>query len=244
MSIDREIAVSYLLGEISGEDREQFEMRIASDAELARMVDELRPVVARLEAVPADVWAPPEPPALDIGRVTGQAPLAEREAGFASAERKSRTSGGRPWARILGFAAGGLALLLIGFVIGNRTEDNQSTSPSGVGPALALDRLGEAPVDAHGQVRMVSSEGDQMRLDVSGLKPSHKGDFYEAWLLGKDGELVALGSFRVGQGGRKSIELPLPVNPASFKYFDVSIQPDNGSPEHSGRSVLRGLTTY
>ncbi len=66
----------------------------------------------------------------------------------------------------------------------------------------------------------------------------------EAWLLGKDGELVALGSFKVGKEGKKSIELPLPANPAIFRYFDVSIQPYNGSPDHSGRSVLRGLTTY
>lgn len=245
MSIDREIAVSYLLGELSGEDREQFEARLASDTELASTVAELRPVVSELEAVPADVWDPPEPPPLDIARVTGNAPLAEREAAVTTAERGRKAKSSTPWARILGFVASGVALLLVGFFIGTRTgEDQTSTAPSGVGPALALDRLGEAPQDAHGQVQMVSSEGDQMRLDVSGLRPSHQGDFYEAWLLGKDGELVALGSFRVGQGGQKSVELPLPVNPASFKYFDVSIQPDNGSPDHSGRSVLRGLTTY
>lgn len=245
MSIDREIAVSYLLGELSADDREQFEARLARDPELAAMVAGLGPVVGRLESVPADVWDPVEPPPLDLARVTGNRSLAEREDELKSAGLDAKSRRSRPLNRILGFSAAGLALLLIGFFIGNLSgESEPAGQSSGVGPALALDRLGEAPEGAHGQVQMVSSEGDQMRLDVSGLKPSHKGDFYEAWLLGKDGELVALGSFRVGQGGRKTVELPLPVNPASFRYFDVSIQPDNGSPDHSGRSVLRGLTTY
>ncbi|HMW46352.1 MAG TPA: anti-sigma factor, partial [Solirubrobacterales bacterium] len=243
--IDREIAVSYLLGELSAEDREQFEARLVREPELAATVAGLEPVVSQLEAVPADVWDPPEPPPLDLARVTGNSSLADRESEFTSAARDAKPRSPRPWTRILGFVAAGAALLLVGFFIGNRSGESDSPAPpSGVGPSLALDRLGEAPQDAHGQVQMVSSEGDQMRLEVSGLKPSHRGDFYEAWLLGKDGELVALGSFKVGKEGKKSIELPLPANPASFRYFDVSIQPDNGSPDHSGRSVLRGLTTY
>ena len=83
-----------------------------------------------------------------------------------------------------------------------------------------------------------------MRLDVAGLEPSTDGEFYEAWLLGKDGDLIALGSFRVGEDGDRSVELPLPVDPASFEYFDVSIEANGEGPDHSGRSVLRGLTTY
>ena len=68
-------------------------------------------------------------------------------------------------------------------------------------------------------------------------------EFYELWLLGKEGELVSLGSFRVGEEGQSQIEVPLPVNPGKYEYFDVSIQPENGSPDHSGRSVLRGSTS-
>jgi hypothetical protein len=32
------------------------------------------------------------------------------------------------------------------------------------------------------------------------------------------------------------------VDPADYGYFDVSIEKEDGSPEHSGKSVLRGLT--
>ena len=83
-----------------------------------------------------------------------------------------------------------------------------------------------------------------MRLNVDGLEPNPSGEFYEVWLLGEDGNMIALGSFRVGEEGKRTVELPLPVDPATFDYFDVSIESEKGGPEHSGRSVLRGLTAY
>ena len=249
MSIDREMATAYLLGELDGEDRERFEAEMTADFEMRELVEELRPVVSRLETLPDEAWEPVEPPPLDMSRVTAarhsEAPLAEREREFETT-RKSRDAGKtRPWARLAGFLATGAALLLAGFLIGNANSgDDNPVAPAPVGQELALASLGEAPPTAQGEVQMVSSEGDQMRLDVSGLKPSPENEFYELWLLGEDGELIALGSFRVGEEGSRTIEVPLPVDPSSFKYFDVSIQPENGDPDHSGRSVLRGLTTY
>lgn len=246
MSIDQDIAVSYLLGELGAEDREQFEARMASENDLREMVDQLRPVVGKLEAIPADVWEPVEPPPLDLARATASEPeasLEEREAEF-EAGRRSDSRKRSPWLRISGFLATGAALLLVGFLIGSGTGGDDSSPTTEPGPALALDSLGEAPDSASGEVRMVSSEGDQMRLDVAGLKPSTDGEFYELWLLGKDGDLIALGSFRVGEGGQRSVELPLPVDPSTFEYFDVSIEANGEGPDHSGRSVLRGLTTY
>lgn len=251
MSIDRDIAIAYLLDELDGADRERFENEISADPQLRAAVDELRPVVTRLEGMPDEAWELPEPPPLDLARATAApdeepAPLAEREAAQARVERERRSVGQSFWARLAGGLAAGAALLLVGFFIGAGTggEDGGDAPSPQPGPALALSSLGEGPPSAEGQVQMVSSEGDQMRLDVSGLKPSSRGEFYEAWLLGADGELIALGSFRVGPEGERSVELPLPVDPSTFKYFDVSIQPENGDPDHSGRSVLRGLTTY
>lgn len=246
MSIDREMAIAYLLGELSAEDRERFDADLAADAGLRATVEELKPVVSRLESMPDEAWNLPEPPPLDLARATASAaeepPLPEREAAFEAARRQPRRRSG--WLRIAGFIASGAALLLVGFLIGNGTREEGSPGPSvEPGPALALDRLGEAPDSAAGEVRMVSSEGDQMRLDVAGLKPSADGEFYELWLLGKDGDLISLGSFKVGEGGDRTVELPLPVDPAGFEYFDVSIERDGEGPDHSGRSVLRG-TTY
>ncbi len=54
--------------------------------------------------------------------------------------------------------------------------------------------------------------------------------------------MVALGSFRVDAHGDAVVRVPLPVDPARYRYFDVSLQPDSGDPAHSGISVLRGAT--
>ena len=84
---------------------------------------------------------------------------------------------------------------------------------------------------------------DGVRLRVNGLKETKPSQFYELWLLGPDGRLVGLGSFRVGADGSADLDLPLPVNPDAFRYFDISLEPADGNPGHSGVSVLRGPST-
>ena len=82
----------------------------------------------------------------------------------------------------------------------------------------------------------------RQRARVSGLKPTGDKQFYELWLLGADKRLVGLGSFRVNDEGEATLKLPLPVDPKAFQYFDLSLEPTDGDPGHSGVSVLRGLT--
>jgi len=77
---------------------------------------------------------------------------------------------------------------------------------------------------------------------LAGLRPSSRGDFYELWLLGRDGELVSLGSFRVPASGRADLRVRMPVDPARFSFLDVSREPPDGDPDHSTVSVLRGPT--
>jgi hypothetical protein len=108
--------------------------------------------------------------------------------------------------------------------------------------ALVLVAAGvglDAPRAASGRVTVA----DGVSLDVSGLPPSRAGDFYELWLLGDDKRLVSLGSFAVGADGKARLNVPLPVDPARFAYFDVSREPGDGDPGHSGLSVLRGSTS-
>ena len=87
----------------------------------------------------------------------------------------------------------------------------------------------------------VGNNGVEVRVD--GLKATRDGQFYELWLLGKDKRLVGLGSFRVGADGTAKLRLPLPVDPKAFTYFDLSLEPADGDPGHSGVSVLRGPST-
>ena len=81
-----------------------------------------------------------------------------------------------------------------------------------------------------------------MQLHVDGLPKTGRDAFYELWLLGDNGQLVALGTFRVDRQGNATVQVPLAVDPSNFRYFDISRQPNNGDPKHSGDSVLRGET--
>lgn len=236
----RQRAVDYLIGEMSAAEIAGFERDLETDGDLASMVDEMSPVVNRLEALPDEAWDRPEPPPLVMPAGAEAGKDAE------SAAFRLWPSGGFSWPRLAAAGAVGMAFLAIGFFAGTLSEDGGS-GPGLESPApaqtFAMDSLGEAPAGASGQVSLASSTEDPVTLTVKGLKPSPQSEFYELWLLGKDGELVSLGSFRVGEKGDSRIEVPLPVDPDRYKYFDVSIQPENGSPDHSGRSVLRGPTS-
>jgi hypothetical protein len=109
-------------------------------------------------------------------------------------------------------------------------------APSG---KLVLKPVGGLDPSASGRVSLA---GDRATVRVSGLRATGGGQFYELWLLGADKKLIGLGSFRVGADGEATLRLPLPVDPDAFQYFDLSLEPGDGDPGHSGVSVLRGPT--
>ncbi|MDQ2621884.1 MAG: anti-sigma factor [Actinomycetota bacterium] len=233
----RQRAVEYLIGELDDTDRAAFETECRTDPELARLVEELRPVVTRLETLPDEAWESPEPPPLVMpGVAPDRVPVEARPA--------PTVRRGFGWLRVgAGFAAAVL-ILATGVLIGTQLGGEDSSGPSAPQEVLALESVPgpDTPAGASGRVSLASSSEDAVTLDVSGLKPTGPDEFYELWLLGEEGELVALGTFRVEPDGESQIEVPLPVSPGDYQYFDVSIQPDNGDPSHSGRSVLRGVT--
>ena len=211
----KESSVAYLLGEMDAAQTADFERAMAADPALQAEVDRLRPILTRVDALPGEAWNLPEPPPL---RVPLEAP-------------KRRRIVLRPAVAV----ACAVALLAAGAGLGAWLD-------SDAGPA-SRDESPLAPVDgggASGRVALTGSDG--VRLRVSGLPPTRAGQFYELWLLGADQRLVSLGSFRVGDDGSATMSLPLPVDPARFDFFDVSVEPGDGDPGHSGRSVLRGTT--
>ena len=236
-----ELVVRFLTGEMDRDESAAFEGRIASDPELAAKVESMALVTGRLGSLPDEAWSPPEPPALDRAVFEG----AKSTAGEAGDRRRGfplpGIAAGFGWPRLLAGGLAAAALFVGGALVGTALDGR------GPGPAtterLALSGIGpEAPAGAEGEVSLVSSGSDRLRLSVSGLEETGEREFYELWLLGEEGELVSLGSFRVDPGGSNEIEVPVPVDPNRYRYYDVSIEPANGSPEHSGRSVLRGVT--
>jgi anti-sigma-K factor RskA len=208
-------ATAYLLGELSGDEAAEFERAMAADPALRGEVDRLRPVVGRLHRLPPAAWEPPQPP-----------PLA-----FPEPAQRRRRLVLRP------AVAAACALLLVAAGVGiGALLGGDDDEPAG------RERIALAPLDAPRAASGRVTVADGVTLDVSGLPPSRAGDFYELWLLGADKQLVSLGSFAGGADGRARLNVPLPVDPSRFAYFDVSREPGDGDPGHSGLSVLRGST--
>lgn len=172
-------------------------------------------LITRLEQLGADEWAPEAPPPLLLPPV--------------AASRRRRTLTLRP----LPALAAALVLLALGASAGL-----VATRGPEEGRAVALAPLARG-VDADGELRLARA-GERATFSASGLAPSRRGEFYELWLLRPSGDLLALGSFRVGADGRARIEVPVPVDPSEYRFVDLSVEPDDGDPTHSSRSVLRG----
>ena len=85
--------------------------------------------------------------------------------------------------------------------------------------------------------------GGGATVTVHGLKPLPDGGYYELWMLNSPTDLVSMGSFTVDASGTATVTLPVAADPAKFKFFDVSVEPGDGKPGHSGISVLRAPTT-
>jgi anti-sigma-K factor RskA len=216
---------AYLLGELGPAETDAFERAMAADAKLRDEVERLRPVVTRLERLPADAWEGPEPPPLALPADAGATHRPRRFGRRAGAPR-------RLVVRPLVAAACAVVLLAAGAGLGFVLDREPSPAAQ-----LALKPVGDLDPAASGKVSLVS---DGVNVRVSGLKPTGGDQFYELWLLGADKRLVGLGSFRVDADGAATLRLPLPVDPRRFTYFDLSLEPSDGDPGHSGVSVLRG----
>lgn len=83
---------------------------------------------------------------------------------------------------------------------------------------------------------------EEMELKVTGLPVAGAHHYYEAWLMSSAARSVPLASFQVDANGNATVRVPLPADPAAFRYFDVSRQAVSAGPRHSAESVLRGPT--
>jgi hypothetical protein len=124
-----------------------------------------------------------------------------------------------------------LALVVVGGVLVARSGSGDRATPSTV---LALRPL----PGVRGEARLKIAGADA-ELRGSGLRPSGAHDYYEAWLGDSRGRMISMGSFRVGADGRVDAHMPVAVDVSRYRLVDVSLEPDDGDPGHSQRSVLR-----
>ena len=137
-----------------------------------------------------------------------------------------------PWRRGLTAAAAALAVAaaatgVLALVGGPPTSDEVRA------PLVAL-----GPTSARGEVVLAAGDGRRsLVVEASGL-PEADG-FYEVWLLDLERDrMVALGV--LDDSGRGRLTVPDGVQVGDYPEVDVSLEPDDGDPAHSGDSVLRG----
>jgi anti-sigma-K factor RskA len=182
----------------------------------------------------AGVSAAPEPPApapveAHAGEPTGSPQPQDAPAPIDLAAR--RTARRSPLPLILG-AAAAAAVVVAGLVV----VMDRPADPTLVASA-PLDRLGPA---GSGEAELLDDDGElTLRVDTAGLDA---GDgFLEVWVIDPDvTKLVSLGPLRPDG----TYDLPEGLDPEQFPVVDVSVEPLDGNPTHSGDSVLRGQLEF
>jgi anti-sigma-K factor RskA len=115
-------------------------------------------------------------------------------------------------------------------VLQNRDDDGDAVT------AVALDPL--ADNDASGRAEVVVRDDGSRVVEVDLDAPALDDGYYEIWLI--DREVVGMVPLGVVTPGSQTFELPSDLDLGQFPLVDVSVEPLDGDPTHSGVSVARG----
>ena len=129
-------------------------------------------------------------------------------------------------------AAAVLVALLLG--VGAFTIGRDRDAGRGQTVALGAPAAGGATAEA----RMRGTGDDQvMTMTAKGLPRPPAGAYYEVWLVGEGGQDLPVGV--LAPDGEGVWSLPAEVA-ARYRAIDVTLEPADGDPSRSDRTVLRG----
>ena len=128
-----------------------------------------------------------------------------------------------------------VAVLAIGggVLVARRDRDNvvaaASLSNEGLSP-LGAASSGKAEIIRRGTSYV-------LHLDVNDV-PKESSSYIEVWLIDSQVKgMISLGPFH----GNGNYVIPTGVDPAKYPIVDVSLEPSDGVPTHSGVSIVRGV---
>lgn len=129
-------------------------------------------------------------------------------------------------------AAAAVLLLSVGVVLRDTAE-----------PPVARATLEARTADGvTGEAVLFAPDSPNGRLELTlrDVPASPAGHHYEVWVLpeGSD-EMISVGTFHTDAPQDVALELELPVR-GSFAAVDVSVEEDDGPPEHSNTSLATG----
>ena len=185
----------------------------------------------------ADEEEEPEPEEPDRERAVAAREL-DDELLFGPEERRSRRGG---LLAVLGLAAVVLALIL---VLSSGSDDDDDSGSQGNGSQPAQNG-GPGP-QANGNTQQLARVGngkgkgtvavtdEGATITISGM-PKPDGE-YQVWLYNDIVDAQSLGTI---SGGSGKVEVKLPSDASDYRFLDVSNEPADANPNHSGVSVLR-----
>jgi hypothetical protein len=214
----------------------------ASFDELAARARQLEPEDRELEAPPPDVWEGIQAALADVDAIpdtdadtdTDTDADTDTEAPEASADVVQLAARSpRTYLWLVGVAAVLLLLVLGGWLLTAEADDDVI----GRTDLQALDETGAVVGDA----RLIDDDGElRLRIDTEPIEPGDDG-YLEVWVIDPDiTELVSLGPVRPDG----TYDLPPGIDPERFPIVDISREPLNGDPTHSGDSVVQGQLQF
>lgn len=230
----------YVLGLLTPEQEAEARRLEREDPAFASELRALRGASHRLDALEVDEWDAAGPPPLRLDTILPGPQVPVRPSPWRRFMDRLGAPGLRP-AVALACSVVLVGLGVLGGVLVTRSDDGGGgAAPAG---AVALDRFGDGPSGAQARATVASIDGTpEVRLAATGLRPSAPGTRYEVWMIRDARHMVSLGTFTVGRDGRAVVTLPVTADPKRYPIMDVSIEPADGNPGHSGKSVLRSPT--
>lgn len=149
---------------------------------------------------------------------------------------RPRASRGRRWP-MLAVAASALVVGGVAGSVGTRLLDRGDPRPTTI--VVAQTALDPLPVDpsASGRAVVVEKNGGRtLEVDVSKLASTD--GFYEVWLI--DATVKKMVPIGVLTGSTGRFTIPDGLDLGQYPVVDISAEPLDGDPVHSGRSLLRG----
>ena len=209
---DEEELAAFADGSIEPDRRAELEARIDASPILADRLAEQERAVALLRGAGDEVEAP--------------AGLRAR----LDAQRSARTvRAPRPLA-LGGIAVAAVAAAAIAVAVVASSGSHGTRFQASLGPTpLAPEATGAATLTR-------TTSGWRIHLDATGLQRLSGDRFYEAWLRGKSGVLVPIGTFNEP----RNVTLWAGVSPASYKVLTVTRERADGNQASSGQKVLVG----
>lgn len=237
---DPETLALRALGEVVGTPEE--DAHLASCEQCQGEVSSLRRGVLVATAAGPDMMTLEAPPARVWDRITAELaadepdtrPEAEPEAPVADVVPLRRRSRPATWL----LAAAGIGGIVVGGVATAVMLDGSSAPQSTVAASVDLDPLPAWDASGSAQLTIAEDGSRVLQVTVDAAAAAGADGFQEVWLIDREvAGMVSLGNL---EGTSGEFVIPAGVEVADFPIVDVSLEPLDGDPTHSGDSIVRG----